>query len=70
MEKAAATLRLHLGSPHRGGSMNPKKSLTLDSLRVETFEAGGVEISEAIRTVATGIDSTCPCCDTRPDFCP
>ncbi|MBV9108950.1 MAG: hypothetical protein JO306_06065 [Gemmatimonadetes bacterium] len=50
--------------------MNPKKPLSLDSLRVETFEAGGVEISEAIRTVATGIDSTCPCCDTRPDFCP
>jgi hypothetical protein len=45
-----------------------KKPLTLDTLRVETFEAGG-EMAEMPISI-TGIDSTCPCCDTRPDFCP
>lgn len=47
-----------------------KVQLVLDSLRVETFEAGQALPVEVFRTIVTGIDSTCPCCDTRPDFCP
>ena len=47
-----------------------KRPLTLETLRVESFEAGRVEMPDLARTIATGIDSTCPCCDTRPDFCP
>jgi len=48
--------------------------LSLDTLRVETFEAGKADF--AIRpTLFTGIDSTCPCCsdgfpcDTKPLPC-
>jgi hypothetical protein len=48
----------------------PRTRLALDSLCVETFEAGKLEIPDVeARTVVTGIDSTCPCCETRPDFC-
>ena len=51
--------------------------LVIDTLRVETFEAGAATIAEmAPPTHFTGIDSTCPCCsdgftcETVPLPCP
>ncbi|HEU0054959.1 MAG TPA: hypothetical protein VFQ39_17355 [Longimicrobium sp.] len=42
--------------------------LLADTLRVETFEAGRTDAS-AMPPSITGHDSTCLCCDTRPDLC-
>jgi hypothetical protein len=44
------------------GNSRPSR-LSLDSLRVETFEAGkGELLAMAPPTHFTGFDSTCPCC--------
>lgn len=46
----------------------PVRKLVLEDIEVESFTMERPAITE-MPTSITGIDSTCPCCDTRPDLC-
>ena len=46
----------------------PVRKLVLDDVQVESFTIEGPSAIIAPPSI-TGIDSTCLCCDTRPDLC-